>query len=199
MSAAANNQLFSAVATAAQAHALRPQIDAMLSADSRRLFDAWRQWRGNRLLPRRRDMDLVSISRLMPRLAVIDVQGPEQASFRLAGTEIEEKYGRRLTGRSYIKMVPAEQQRRRGELLWRMATQPCAGLQYAAYDWQSGERRELELFGLPMLPDRDGEPVQVLAVVNHLPSRRWGAVDNVVGINCRSLHFIDIGAGIPVL
>src|SRR3546814_18920611 len=47
----------------------------MLSADSRKLFEAWQGWRGDRLLPRRADMDLVSISRLMPRLAVIDEIG----------------------------------------------------------------------------------------------------------------------------
>src|SRR3546814_3234720 len=95
----------------------------------------------------RADMDLVSISRLMPRLAVIDVKAPDNALFRLAGTEIEHHFGERLTGRSYISMVPAERQQRRGELLWRIATQPCAVVQHVACDWRSGRHGVMEVFG----------------------------------------------------
>src|SRR3546814_12750200 len=102
----------------------------------------------------RADMDLVSISRLMPRLAVIDVKAPDNALFRLAGTEIEHHFGERLTGRSYIRMVPAERQQRRGELLWRIATQPCAVGQHVACDWRPGRPGGMEGFGVPMQSGR---------------------------------------------
>src|SRR3546814_19582298 len=123
--------LFRSPAPGRDAPGTAPAND-MLSADSRKLFEAWQGWRGDRLLPRRADMDLVSISRLMPRLAVIDVKAPDNALFRLAGTEIEHHFGERLTGRSYIRMVPAERKQRRGEQLWLIDPQACAGVQPVA-------------------------------------------------------------------
>lgn len=179
--------------------AARPEPSPLdgLATDSRHLFEAWKEWRGTALLPRRSAMDLVAISRLMPRLVVIDVHAPDHAVFRLAGTEIEEQYGQRLTGRSYVKMVAPERQQRRGELLWRVAQQPCGALQYVSISWASGRQRDLEFFGLPMLPDREGEPVQILGVFSRLPAPVWGRTDSVTGIRGLTLHFIDIGAGIP--
>ena len=169
----------------------------ILSADSRRLYEAWQGWRGDRLLPRRADLDLVAISRLMPRLAVIDVKDPDTAVFRLAGTEIEQLFGQRLTGRSYIRMVPPERQKSRGELLWRIATQPCVVVQHIACDWQSGRHGVLEVFGVPMLADRDGEPVQMLGVVSRLPAPVWGEPDRIIAMRSIAMRFIDIGAGQP--
>lgn len=173
--------------------------DDMMSADSRKLYEAWQNWRGDRLLPRRGEMDLVSISRLMPRLAVIDVKAPDSALFRLAGTEIEYHFGERLTGRSYIRMVPADLQPRRGELLWRIATQPCAVMQHVACDWQSGRHGVVEVFGVPVLPDRDGGPVQMLGVISRLPPVVWDAKDRITTLRSVTMRFIDIGAGVPAL
>lgn len=171
--------------------------DDMMSTDSRKLYEAWQGWRGDRLLPHRADMDLVSISRLMPRLAVIDVKAPDSALFRLAGTEIEQHFGERLTGRSYIRMVSPDRQQQRGELLWRIATQPCAVLQHVACDWQSGHHGVTEIFGVPVLPDRDGEPVQMLGVVSRLPPLVWDAKDHITAMRSVTLRFVDIGAGLP--
>jgi hypothetical protein len=173
--------------------------DELLSADSRRLFEAWQHWRGDRLLPHRADMDLVAISRLMPRLVVIDVKAPDAAIFRLAGTEIEQHIGQRLTGRSYIRMVPPERQQARGERTWRIATQPCAVLHHVACDWLSGQHSLLEAFGVPVLPDRAGEPVQILGVISRLPAPVWGRAEHITAMRSIALRLIDIGAGLPVL
>ena len=173
----------------------------VLSPESRQLLAAWQDWRGDRLLPHRRDMNLVSISRLMPQLALIELYGPDRAVFRLAGTELEQLYGATLTGRSYITMVPPERRRRRGELLWQIATRPCAAVQRSFLDWQSGRHHELELLCLPILPDDPGRPVQVLGIGSRMPQRPWGirehANDPVTAINSRRIDLIDIGAGLP--
>lgn len=175
----------------------------VLSPESRQLLAAWQHWRGDRLLPHRRDMNLVSITRLMPQLALIEIYGPDRAVFRLAGTELENQYGQPLTGRSYITMVPAERRRHRGELLWQIASRPCAAVQRSFFDWQSGRHHELEFLCLPILPDDPGRPVQVLAVGSRMPHRPWGirehANDPVTAINSRRIELIDIGAGLPRL
>src|SRR3546814_14006680 len=77
-------------------------------------------------------------------------------------------------------MVPAERQQRRGELLWRIATQPCAVVQHVACDWRSGRHGVMEVFGVPLLADRDGEPVQMLGVVSRLPPLLWEAKDGII-------------------
>ena len=84
-------------------------VEALMSGDSRHLLAAWKRWRGEHLLPHRRDMDLVSIARLMPRLVLLDVFSPQRMIFRLAGTEIESIAGMRLTGRDHILLAQPDQ------------------------------------------------------------------------------------------
>jgi hypothetical protein len=176
--------------------------EEILTADSRALFAVWQRWRGDRLLPRRADVDLAPLGRLMPRLALLEARAATDIVFRLAGTELERLYGRRLTGESYVTMVPPDEQASRGDLLWRIAQQPCSCVQHAVFRWQSGQRSTLEIFGLPILPDRDGGPLQFIAVVSHLTPQDWkapgwGEVDPVVAMDSKTLRFIDIGAGLP--
>jgi hypothetical protein len=177
--------------------------EEILTADSRTLFEVWQGWRGDRLLPRRADVDLAPLGRLMPRLALLEARSATDIVFRLAGTELERLYGRRLTGESYVTMVAPDQQASRGALLWRIAQQPCSCVQHAVFRWQSGQRSTLEIFGLPILSDRAGEPLQFIAVVSHLTPRGWkapgwGEVDPVIAMDSKTLRFIDIGAGLPV-
>ena len=83
-------------------------------------------------------------------------------------------------------------------MLWRIVAQPCGVLEYVAFDWRSGRQGVLEIFGLPVLHDRDGEPVQMLGVISRLPPPRiWSEADSVVAMRRLSLQFIDIGAGVP--
>lgn len=173
----------------------------ILSPDSRLLFAVWQGWRGDRLLPCRSDVDLAPLGKLMPRLALIEARSASDIVFRLAGTEIEQQYGRRLTGESYVTMVPPAEQQSRGTLLWRIAQQPCSCVQHAVFRWQSGQRSTLEIFGLPIRPDRDGEPLQFIAVISQLTPAGWkpvwGQTDPVIAMDSKTLRFIDIGAGLP--
>lgn len=181
--------------------AARPDADAGLSGESQKFLAAWRSWRGTQLLPHRHQVQLTSIARLMPQLAVLEIRSPDRAIFRLAGTEIEAQFGARLTGRSYIALAEPAEQKRRGDLLWLQVSQPCAAIVYQEFEFRSGRREIIEIASAPVLPDTDGQPVQIFAVASRLPRYVEPAPgkerDMVVRNFGRNLRFVDVGAGVP--
>lgn len=175
--------------------------EALLSDDSRLLLKAWKGWRGDRLLPHRRDLDLVSIARLMPKLVVLEAFGPQRMIFRLAGTEIETLTGLRLMGRDHIALAAPEQRILRSRLLWGAATQPCGAMSFHNVPHpESGRMHQIESFLLPILPDDSAAPIQLIGVASRLPVVEAGRHITLPLERAGSTqHFIDIGAGIPAL
>jgi hypothetical protein len=58
----------------------------------------WVRKRGDRSMPRRRDIDPAEITRLLPNLQLIDVDG-DRYRYRLVGTALVEAFGRDYTGK----------------------------------------------------------------------------------------------------
>jgi hypothetical protein len=179
-------------------------VEALLSGDSRHLFAAWKRWRGANshntgLLPHRRDMDLVSIARLMPRLVLLDVFSPQRVIFRLAGTEIESIAGMRLTGRDHILMAQPDQRASRSRLLWGAATQPCGALAFHIITHpDSGRLHQIETFVLPILADSAEAPIQLIGLAAGLPVLEVGShVTRPLEFAGATQHFLDLGGGIP--
>lgn len=177
----------------------RSAVEALLSEDSRHLLQVWKDWRGDHLLPHRRDMDLVSIARLMPRLVLLDARGPQRMIFRLAGTEIETITGIRMMGRDHIAMAQPDQRAARSRLLWGAATQPCGALAFHRFPHpDSGRLHQIETFALPILPDDASAPMQLIGLVAHLPVLDAGShVTRPLEFAGATQHFLDIGAGVP--
>ncbi|WP_341898842.1 PAS domain-containing protein [Ferrovibrio terrae] len=172
---------------------------SLLSDDSRQFLAAWKQWRGDRLVPQRADMDLVSIARLMPKLVLLDVFSPDRAVFRLAGCDIESLVGMRLTGRDFVAMAAMDQRAMRSRMIWDVATRPCGVLSFHALPYPGvGRTHHIEVFALPIRPDAAEAPMQVLAVASRLPAQQQGGGTRLrleqTGV---TQHCIDIGAGIP--
>ncbi|MFN4164632.1 MAG: PAS domain-containing protein [Ferrovibrio sp.] len=170
-----------------------------LSDDSRLFLTAWNHWRGDRLLPRRADMDITMIARLMPRVVLLEISGPERMIFRLAGGEVEQYLGQRLQGRDYVAMAESSRQERRARLMWHVVNQPCAAVNvYRASD-PDGTSRLIQFCGAPVLADEPGAPVQLLAVASNLRRLGWGESGVPYDPNAAGLCLIDIGAGGPDL
>ena len=174
-------------------------VEALLSDDSRHLLAAWKRWRGERLLPHRRDMDLVSIARLMPRLVLLEAFSPQRMIFRLAGTEIETVAGLRLMGRDHIAMAQPDQRAARSRLLWGAATQPCGALAFhPILHPDSGRPHQIETFVLPVLPDTAEAPMQLIGLAARLPVLEAGShVTRPLEFAGATQHFLDLGGGIP--
>lgn len=175
-------------------------IDTSCSPETRQLLAAWKTWRGRNLLPRRRDMDLVSICRLMPALTLLEVFSPERAVIRLAGGDIEALFGRRLTGRDYVGLIDDPEQRRfRGAVLWMAVSQPCGLLSFHIYPEEAGGTHQTQACSLPILPDDEDGPVQLLTVTSLLPDPRGKPVKASLLQLGHQRRFIDLGAGLPVI
>ncbi len=90
------------------------ELDPELAFQSKRLIevvDYWRQFRGDRAMPSRHDVDPLKISgHLLPHLELIDVlPRPEQRfRWRLIGTHVTEAVGRDSTGRYFDELYPDE-------------------------------------------------------------------------------------------
>jgi hypothetical protein len=183
-------------------------VEALMSSDSRHLLNAWKRWHGasshnTGLLPHRRDMDLVSIARLMPRLVLLDVFSPQRMIFRLAGTEIESIAGLRLTGRDHILMAQPDQRASRSRLLWGAATQSCGALTFHSVTHpDNGRLHQIETFVLPIMPDdatsKSGAPIQLIGLAAGLPVLEAGShVTRPLEYAGATQHFLDLGGGIP--
>jgi hypothetical protein len=77
------------------ADAIRRQL---LLDEQRELFDAWTRLAGADRLPCRRDLEPQAFMRLLPRIALLDVEPDGAFRFRLAGTGLRQIYGRDPTG-----------------------------------------------------------------------------------------------------
>lgn len=167
-----------------------------LTADSRQLLEAWRAWRGDRLQPQRRDMDLVSVARLMPQLLLLDVYSSRQSKFRLAGNDVEQLLGFRLMGRDYLSLLSDDLRACRGEMLWQSVTRPFGMVGFYNVRLPDGSHRDLQVCSVPLQPDSADQPVQLLAVASNLPRLYRGEAIRLVPTGYR-LHLLDLGAGLP--
>ena len=78
----------------------------LLHSGNRMLFRHWETVRAERACPSRQDINLRAISKLMPFLAIIEMdQGLDLPIFKLAGTGVCELFQRPLTGEPVAAMM----------------------------------------------------------------------------------------------
>lgn len=83
------------------------------SARALRLYEYWREVRGNRLMPRRQDIDAVQIWSLLPYIHLSEWHSdPDRVFFRIAGTELVATAGHEFRGRwvDEIHKEPADRE-----------------------------------------------------------------------------------------
>src|SRR5262245_40805748 len=66
----------------------------------RDLYAYWQRKKACRRLPARADIEPMEIPRLLPWVALVEVmENPQRFCFRLAGTQVENFYGAKVSGR----------------------------------------------------------------------------------------------------
>ena len=164
----------------------------------RRLAEAWSQWRGDKLLPNRSDMQLADIVQILPYVSLVDVISETELTFRLAGTMVRDLMGIELTGRNLLDLTEPEYRAKRGAQAMQNARMPCGALWIWNIAFAGGENRQTENMSLPVMPDELGRPLQMLSVFEILKPRNLPlAVDQLQQVASSEHHdFIDIGTGI---
>lgn len=178
-------------------------LDDLRSPDSGAFIEAWNRWRGDRLLPNRRDFDLGSIKRLLPRVILLEIRSPTEVTFRLAGTWITRVLGLELTGRNYLELGNPADRQERAALLFAEVAQPCGAVMIYPMHYASGRAAPVEVISVPVVGDAPSDPPLVFALLTELaptgfaePLAAEAARQLPTG---RQLRFFDIGAGTPAI
>ncbi|MBC8239061.1 MAG: PAS domain-containing protein [Alphaproteobacteria bacterium] len=174
-------------------------MDIIRTDQCRALATAWQRWRGDDLLPRRADMRIAEITPLLPGITVLELRSTEEIVFRLAGTKIAEIMGIELTGRNYVDFAAPPDRKGRAERAMWQGRQPCGAIFLLPIPYSSGRVVVSEVLSLPTLPNKPGEPMQLLAInwpLDDTPRHLSPADPN--GFNkSADFRFVDIGAGTP--
>ena len=160
---------------------------------------AWRNWRGDAMLPSRGQIKLDEIGRLLPRVMVLEVLSPGEALFRLVGTAYLELFGVELTGLNFVDLATPENRAMRGERLWAMATTPC-GSYMSSPDPNPGRVDNiLHTLTLPVQPEQPDQPMQFFGLT--YGTMQMNLSDNydedLLKRLANQFNYIDIGAGLP--
>jgi len=177
-------------------------VDILASATepaNRDFVAAWLRWRGPRQVPRRGDLDLVSIRRLMPMLLLVEVITPDEMRVRVAGTRLRDYLGVEITGANYIELAPPEGRAIRRHRTWHMATQPCGSRLIYRHRFASGRVLPSEAVSLPLDTERADGPRLLLAHIAPMQADNASpepAASTQVDI-AASFSYLDIGHGVP--
>lgn len=168
-----------------------------LRPTARDLLAAWSALPRRDGVPARADFDPMAVRQILPVVSLLERVDAGEWRIRLAGTEIERRWGRALTGLCYTDiMAPAAATSTLCEFD-ALCNQPCGSWSLRHLELTSGRRIDVETLRLPMRA-ADGSISLILSCSGELTGRFLHEPDQ-----CRAIltvidqEFFDIGAGIP--
>ena len=162
------------------------------------ILDHWQALRGDRLRPRRAQIDPADLARYLPHVGIFEVQTPEFTLCRLAGTAFRLSLGFELTGKNVVHLYAPELHRVAGYRFHTMVTQPCAATVEIALKFSTGLEHPHEILILPLEPDGPDAPRLLLVGTAGINDVIWQNSAILPQLKPSStFRFIDIGAGIP--
>lgn len=164
---------------------------------ARQLLDAWSALPKRQLVPDRQSFDPMAIARILPVISLLERAGEGEWRFRLIGTALEQRWGRRLTGLDYFTIASAEAAAVVRREFAGVVERPCASWSIRCVEYDSGRHAGLEALHLP-LRARDGSLSLILSCDGELSGRSPRETDRPMTIlRVTRQRFIDIGAGVP--
>lgn len=139
------------------------------------LLAYWRERRGNRQAPARRNIKPMEIPSLLPIVHLIDVQDdPLAFRHRLVGTEIVEKVGRNVTGKWVDEALYGKALRDVFDGLAAVAWEVRPYRRLARLDYHDRPWLGMESLEMPLLDD-DGRVNMILRGASHfIVGADWG-------------------------
>lgn len=168
-----------------------------LQPAARQLLAAWSALPRRDGVPARADFDPMTVPRILPVVSLIERIDEREWRMRLAGTEIERRWGRPLTGVSYADiMAPAAAMSTLCEFE-AICRQPCASWSMRHLELGSGRRIDVETLRLP-LRAADGTRSLILSCGGEVTARSLHEPDQYREVlTVIEQEFLDIGSGIP--
>jgi hypothetical protein len=164
------------------------------------LLSAWIDLPKHELVPYRDAFDPMAVIRILPVLTMFERGADEAWRFRLAGTEIDRRWGKKVTGLDFTALVAPEV----GPIMHRefdaIVRTPCGSWSVAHVEFSSGRGAPIEFLRLP-LRARDGSVSLILGCapeLHELPRKVTHKADIPVSLGKIVLQqFLDIGGGLP--
>ena len=172
-------------------------ICARLQPVSKKLLEAWLRLPRADVVPARADFDPCAIPGVLPVISLIERVAAEEWRVRLAGTELERRWGRNLAGLSYAEILSRQAAEVTHCEFDAICRQPCGSWSLRRLVLHSGRRLQTETLRLP-LRDRKGEVRLIVScngALSHDAIRDNDHPREVVSVF--EQEFFDIGAGIP--
>ena len=172
--------------------------------DVRLLMDAWNDWRGEDLVPNRRNVNLCDISKLLDMITVFDMVSPTQLIVRYIGSSFIDLFGQDYTGANYLDLTPdAHRKVIRSKRLMAVVEQPCAAFWTAKPTFRAGVALNTVGACLPIAPTDANAPMQMMqlmVLLEPLPFTSFEKINEHIMIkNSDVFMAADIGAGLPEL
>ena len=172
-------------------------IWSRLQPASRKLLAAWRQLPRPEIVPTRVDFDPCEIAGILPVISLIERAAADEWRVRLAGTEIERRWGRDLVGLTYAEMLSPQAVEVAHCEFEAICRQPCGSWSLRRLVLRSGRRVQTETLRLP-LRARDGQVRLILSCNGELSPDVMGNADQPSQIvTVLEQEFFDTGAGVP--
>jgi hypothetical protein len=174
------------------------ELAERLGPIARELLTAWSRLPARDGVPDRKSFDPMSIARILPVISLLERTGPDEWYFRLVGTEIERRWGRKITGSDLNDIVSPQAVTVMRPELRNIVEWPCGSWCHRLVGLQSGRRAAIETLRLPLRAN-DGRVNLVLSCSGELSTTRQSAAIDLP----REIHtitdqeFFDIGAGCP--
>jgi len=144
----------------------------MKQRTSQILFAYWNEVRGDRLAPRRFEIEPSRISSVLAETFILERTAPDTLTYRLAGTRICEMFGAEFRGRSFLDGW-SEADRAK---LDRHVASMCLHASVAVFDivaeTAAGRPAQFELLLLPLLHTAD-QPDRFLGTVSAVAPPDW--------------------------
>lgn len=160
-------------------------------------FSVYDDARGDDLVPKRKDLDLRRLVRLLPDITILECEAPGVVTYRLMGTDVVERMGADLTGRNCLDFFKPEDRESNEKGFTIVIDVPCATFTLYDNHYTSGVISKNESLMVPLIAE-DGS-MQILGYHSaQRPVDMAQRMDNtIIGSTWRDGMVIDIGNGLP--
>jgi hypothetical protein len=161
---------------------------------------AWREARGSKLVPDRKEMSLRPFKTMMADIMLTEViPGPPfRTCFKVVGEHIRARVQQNFVGRSYFEFLPRERHGLYESRFHSIVTKPCGLWQVAGVYYQRGYSQLYEMTIFPVF--HEGHPPQMISCTTPLGGKLPYLESDISILSLsgeQASVFLDIGAGLP--
>ena len=167
-----------------------------------RFINAWDKWRGDAMIPNRRDVKLSDIQSIASGMVIFDMYSHSNIRCRFIGSMFTDLYGHDYTGKNYLDITEPSVRKCRAERMFSVVEQPCIAAWAIAANAPLDPLPTTVGVSVPIAPKNPDHPMQLMQmmeVLTHVNARVFQQHGDELNIHyATSFIGIDIGAGTPV-